>query len=125
VIKLVNLGVAEMDHTHQEFVEILEQMQTLIGSEFQQGFIELAEHTERHFSHELELMRESNFPALGEHKADHERILGQLTQFRSRVVQGRIQLVQAFVKEQMPSWFETHLATMDSALAAHLKAFKA
>lgn len=125
MIKLVNLGVAEMDHTHQEFVEILEQMQTLNGGEFQQSFIELAEHTERHFGHELELMRESNFPALGEHKADHERILGQLTQFRSRVIQGRVQLAQAFVKEQLPSWFETHLTTMDSALAAHLKVLKA
>ena len=40
--------------------------------------------------------------------------------FRSRVKAGKTSMARAYVREQLPGWFKTHLITMYSALAAHL-----
>jgi hypothetical protein len=38
------------------------------------------------------------------------------------VERGRTTLARAYLCEQIPAWFALHAVTMDSALAAHLKA---
>jgi hemerythrin len=49
-------------------------------------------------------------------------VLGELNRFAQKVTTGSILMGRAYVVEQLPSWFDLHAKTMDSALAAHLKA---
>jgi hemerythrin len=65
-------------------------------------------------------MRQCRFPAIGEHEREHLRVLGELAHFSRAAKGGRLNLAHAYVKD-LPGWFATHLATMDSALAACLK----
>lgn len=116
------LGIKEMDDTHKEFADLVNRLAALKGDEkaFQALFEQLGAHTRAHFAHEERLMKESGFPALQEHCAEHAKILGQFAQINRIVQKGRIGFGHAFV-EDVPHWFELHAATMDSALAAHLK----
>ncbi|MDJ0738529.1 MAG: hemerythrin domain-containing protein [Gammaproteobacteria bacterium] len=115
------LGVDDMDDTHREFVELVNRM----GDADTVGFIELfpllIAHTERHFENETSLMRQSGFPAIREHMDEHLRILGELGRLAHKVARGSVTLARAYVQEHLPAWFRLHAATMDSALAAHVK----
>lgn len=115
------LGVASMDDTHREFVERVNALEHASGTRFVDGFAALLVHTRSHFDQEEVLMRECRFPATAEHTDEHRRVLGEMTRFARQVEQGRTRMAQAYVKEALPPWFALHAATMDSALAGHLK----
>jgi hemerythrin-like metal-binding protein len=114
------LGVADMDATHQEFVDLADALATAADAEFPALFAQLREHTRQHFEHEARLMRSCRFPAIGEHEGEHLRVLGELAHLATRVAGGRLTMARAYV-EGMPQWFANHLATMDAALAGCLK----
>ncbi len=114
------LGVAEMDATHREFVELADALLLAGDEEFPALFAQLAEHTRRHFEDEGRLMKSCRFPAIGEHHSEHLRVLGELAHFGRGVAAGRLGLARKYVMG-LPDWFATHLATMDAALAGCLK----
>lgn len=114
------LGVAEMDATHRDFVELADALLVAGDDEFPALFAELHDHTRRHFDNEGKLMKSCRFPAIGEHHSEHLRVLGELAHFSRGVAAGRLGMARNYVKG-LPEWFATHLATMDSALSACLK----
>jgi hemerythrin-like metal-binding protein len=114
------LGVPEMDGTHREFVELSYALLVASDEDFPALFIKLNEHTRQHFEHEGKLMKACRFPAIGEHNSEHLRVLGELAHFARGVAAGRLGLAREYVRN-LPTWFDTHLATMDSALAGCLK----
>lgn len=114
------LGVADMDATHREFVDLADALQAASDAEFPAIFARLHEHTRQHFEHEGKLMKACRFPAIGEHHSEHLRVLGELAHFARGVAAGRCGMARNYAKG-LPDWFATHLATMDAALAARLK----
>jgi len=84
-------------------------------------FQQLYEHTEQHFDQENQLMKQFAYPGEIEHKGEHQRVLGEFKQFKTRVDKGMIAFGRSFVRERLPQWFGLHVTTMDSALAAHIK----
>lgn len=118
------LGMDEMDDTHREFVTLLNQLDTASKSDFIPLFAQLLEHTQTHFDTEEAWMKTCGFSAIREHISEHKRVLGELQRFNSRVAKGNIMMGRAYVQNQLPSWFESHAQTMDSALAACMKAHK-
>ncbi|MCE1240211.1 MAG: hemerythrin domain-containing protein [Azonexaceae bacterium] len=115
------LGVADMDATHREFVELLEALRGADDASFPGQFAQLREHTRLHFEHEGRLMKSCRFPATGEHNSEHLRVLGEMAQLSRSVAAGRLMAARSYVAG-LPGWFSTHLQTMDAALAARLKA---
>jgi len=115
------LGVEEMDSTHMEFVALINSTEDASGTEFVQLFDKLLEHTRAHFDHENRLMMEHGFPATGEHRGEHDRVLGEMTRFSRSVHRGLIAFGRSYLRDSLSQWFPLHAATMDSALAAHLK----
>lgn len=115
------LGVTEIDHAHQEFIQ---QVAALIRSgdaEFPALFQALLNHTRSHFAAEGQLMRASKYRGLPEHESEHHRVLGELLQLNRSLKRDRLPLVRAFVKHGLPEWFDNHLSMMDAALVTHLK----
>ncbi|MEQ1531911.1 MAG: hemerythrin family protein [Methylococcales bacterium] len=119
--KMLLLGYAAIDGDHAEFIDLLNQLDTAGPVEFAALFQQLYEHTEHHFSRENQLMAEHGFPALTEHQGEHQRVLAEFKQFKSRVDKGLIAFGQSFVRERLPQWFALHTSTMDAALAAFIK----
>jgi hemerythrin-like metal-binding protein len=115
------LDFKQMDETHIEFVDLVNQLDIADKETFQSLFKVLAEHTKTHFENEQQLMEASDFSATSEHVSDHQRVLGELARFGKRVAAGSTTMARAYIREQLPHWFELHIKTMDSALAAHLK----
>ncbi|MDD4880609.1 MAG: hemerythrin domain-containing protein [Gallionellaceae bacterium] len=115
------LGIDEMDHTHREFTALVNLLNEADDADFAALFGKLLDHSRQHFSNEGRLMRISRFPALGEHEGEHHRVYGDLVQMNRAVQRGRLMLARAYVRTGLAEWFSLHLATMDSALAAHLK----
>jgi len=101
------LGVADMDATHREFVELADALLIAADAEFPA-------------EHEGKLMKACRFPAIGEHHSEHLRVLGELAHFARGVNAGRYGMARNYAKA-LPDWFATHLATMDAALAGCLK----
>lgn len=115
------LGVAEMDDTHREFLSFVSALEQASDADFPLLFEQARMHTRKHFEREYELMKSCRFPAVREHEAEHARVLADLSHLSARVQQGSLVMARAYVKG-LPDWFRGHLATMDSALAACLKA---
>jgi len=115
------LGVAEMDHTHREFIALADRLASADDNAFPALFATLLDHTRSHFSAEDATMKATRFSAIGEHIGEHQRVLMELRQFNRSVQAGRMRMARAYVRENLRDWFDLHLATMDSALAAHLK----
>ncbi|MBT0960519.1 bacteriohemerythrin [Denitromonas iodatirespirans] len=115
------LGVTEMDDTHRTFVGYLDALAKASEADFPGLFHQLLGHTRKHFERETQLMHECSFPAIAEHGAEHARVLADLTHLAIRVQQGNLVMARTYVSG-LPDWFRHHLATMDSALAARLKA---
>lgn len=116
------LGVSAMDRTHREMADLVNRMADCSNASFAYLYPDLVSHTHTHFATEEVLMRETRFPATAEHKSEHARVMGELDAFGQRLAGGRIAMARAYVAEQLPAWFAVHLATMDSALAAHVLA---
>lgn len=114
-------GQALIDTDHGEFIALVNQLDSASNAEFPALFKQLYQHTERHFDSENRLMEESGFPAESEHKGEHQRVLSEFKQFQTRIDKGLIPFGRAFVKERLPQWFALHVATMDAALAAHVR----
>ena len=109
-----------LDNDHDDFISLLNQLDVADNANFPALFQQLYEQTGQHFERENQLMKQFSFPGEGEHKSEHQRVLGEFKQFKSRVDKGLIAFGRAFVKDRLPQWFGLHVTTMDSALAAHI-----
>ncbi|MGD0960202.1 MAG: hemerythrin domain-containing protein [Methylomonas sp.] len=116
------VGHTQIDNDHQDFIRLLNALDAAGNADFPALFQQLYEHTEQHFEHENRLMQASAFPAAGEHAGEHQRVLGEFKQFKTRIDKGLISFGRSFVRERLPQWLQLHVSSMDSALAAHLNA---
>ncbi|HEX8986581.1 MAG TPA: hemerythrin domain-containing protein [Rhodocyclaceae bacterium] len=118
------LGVAEMDGTHEEFIRELDHIQRAADADFPRLFEALGVHLQEHFDNESRLMRACGFGPIAIHEAEHRRVLGEVALIGRGVARGQLGLARAYVAVGVVDWFHNHLATMDGALAACLKARK-
>lgn len=117
---IVKLGYQQIDDDHKQFMGLLMQLQAADNNDFPILFKQLFAHTQMHFDMENQLMDEFTFPALADHKGEHQRVIGEFKQFNKLVEKGLLAFGRSFVCERLPQWFELHIATMDSALIAHI-----
>jgi len=115
------LGVEHMDRIHQAFLALARELEDCPASQFAQRLESLVRHTEEHFAAEEKEMRATDCPMLQEHAAEHARLLSDLRRFLQAVQRGRPAMARAFLQDGLAPWFDSHLGTMDAALAAHLR----
>lgn len=111
------LGLAKMDATHREFVDLYNVLAAAAPEARLQHLDAFIEHTEAHFGQENRWMELVSFP--GCHRAEHDRVLAVMHDVRRRLAAGDTFLAQRLI-EELPQWFETHASGMDAALAFHL-----
>ncbi len=115
-----DLGCAPMDHTHKEFVEWINRLAEIPDDQFLDGFDQFLAHTVDHFEQEDRWMEASSFLPIHCHMDEHRRVLQTLQSIRRFVSRGDISIGRKAVAE-LVDWFTTHAATMDMALAVHMR----
>jgi hemerythrin len=114
------LGIVAMDDTHREFAALLNALDGVPPACAAERLDALIRHTEIHFAQEDEWMEASGFPPLHCHRGEHERVLDVLREVHRRVLGGDASIMQSLLNE-LPLWFAHHAATMDAALASHIR----
>jgi hemerythrin len=114
------LGHPPMDDTHCEFVGLVNALAAAGNDEVATALDNLITHSIAHFDQENHWMEESGFPPLHCHVGEHMRVLASLESVRRLVRNGNPGVGRVLAKE-MVAWFDNHAATMDAALAAHMR----
>ncbi len=117
----LSVGISYMDDTHREFIDIINQLGSTIDEQFPALFNKLIEHTQTHFQNEDIAMEKSGFPPISIHRSEHDRIFNEIKRLASHVDKNDLDAAKDFVCRYLPEWFPMHAATMDRALAWHLK----
>jgi hemerythrin-like metal-binding protein len=115
----LKLGLPVMDHTHQEFVDLLARAERADDATLPALWNELVEHTTDHFGHEDEWMLATGF-ALGNcHTTQHKAVLQVLRHGAAEAAHGNLAPIRKVIGE-LAVWFPHHAQTMDAALVLHL-----
>jgi hemerythrin-like metal-binding protein len=123
------LGHAPMDAMHQEFVQRVNLLaEAASASACRESKIaaaaaameNLLQHLEQHFAQEDFWMEKSGFPPRLCHAGEHQRVLVSLQSVLRMVRNGHSALGKTAARE-LESWFEQHAASMDAALAHHMR----
>jgi len=119
------LNFKEIDDLHKEFLEIYNSVDSSDINNYIQKLISLLQHSRTHFKLEDDLMEKYAYPRKREHMDEHQKVLSEMEYFikNSNSLFGK-KMLKAYYKEKLPDWFDSHLISMDSDLAAFIKGDK-
>jgi len=115
-----SVGVAAVDHEHRELIELINQLYELTQSgggreRVVESLGEIYAQIAAHFALEEKMMRDSAYPALQVHKADHENLLDQLRDIMDRVEDDG-SYDEERLSRDLERWFTEHFRTHDARL---------
>lgn len=116
----LSLGLPEIDHTHQEFVEMLAQAELAPDAELPGRWQDLIAHTEAHFGQEDRWMQQTGFSSAGIHMGQHHAVLQAMRDAQALGARGQLAELRAMVSD-LAAWFGQHAQIMDAAMALHLR----
>lgn len=124
-LPLVSLD--SMNEVHFSEVVILNRLLDQLINKADFGLIsesleKLLEHMSEHFSSEETLMRESNYPSLQMHKADHDKVLNQ-TRYAEMEWRNRkdVEALKEHLEDDVVAWLNQHIKAMDTPMADFIK----
>ena len=116
----LELGLAYMDDTHREFVDLLGVVETAPDDALLRHWNALVDHTDDHFGREDRWMNSTGFAASNCHSMQHSVILQVMREGSKRGQAGDLAVVRQMAYE-LGLWFPQHAQSMDAALALHLR----
>ena len=118
-----SVGVVEVDHEHQELIELINQLHRSVREgvtrkQVVEGLGEIYAQIAAHFALEERYMRESRYRAYGEHKEDHETLLDDLRDIMDEVEDDG-DFDEKRLSIDLDRWFSDHFRTHDAKLHRH------
>jgi len=122
-----SVGIEAVDHEHKELIALINRLHDeLTGkgalSSAEAFFGDLFMGISAHFALEERFMREHRYDQLGEHKADHERLLDEIRDMMDELVADESNASED-LSARLDAWFsrhfETHDARLHKALGSH------
>lgn len=110
------LGYDPMDDIHDEFIELLEQLQTATDEQLPERLEQMEQHLQAHFEQENTWMEQTAFPARQCHIDEHAAVLKSVAEVRALLTEGKIQICRELT-HALADWFPGHTTHLDSALA--------
>ena len=112
-----SIGVRAMDDQHGILMDtITELRQALVlgagREQLREVLDRLIEFTRMHFWSEEQLMEQSAFPGLAEHRSEHHGMLAQMIQSAHRVQYGQGAQMRPLV-DLLCKWFAEHIESLD------------
>jgi hemerythrin-like metal-binding protein len=116
----LSLSMPVMDVTHQEFVDLLAQVEDADDATLLPKWQALIDHTDDHFAREDRWMLATGFAAGNCHSSQHAVVLKVLREGAVKGAEGDLATVRQMAHE-LTLWFPHHAQNMDFGLALHLK----
>lgn len=113
----LSVNIASIDEQHKELFRLINDFYNGIvnqmgKSAMQKVIAELETYVITHFASEEKMMITAGYPAFVEHKAEHEKFIATVADFKKRFNDGRLLLsleVTAFIK----NWITDHIQKTD------------
>ncbi|MDQ2733511.1 MAG: hemerythrin family protein [Pseudomonadota bacterium] len=109
-----------MDETHREFFEHIRALGDADEGAIGTALSEIEAHCERHFATEEGLMLDSDYPSTDCHTQEHAAVLASVREVSQWWQPGSDAETVRRLAAALSTWFETHTAYLDSALAQWL-----
>jgi hemerythrin len=106
-----------MDHTHREFVDIVESMLAATDDGVAARLEAFIEHAEAHFEQEREWMAATDFPAMQCHIDEHNAVLKSTYEVRDMIAAGGDIAAGRSLANELVRWFPGHADYLDAPLA--------
>jgi len=110
------LGYRPIDETHEEFVDLVRQMESAPDAELPPLLALFAQHAKAHFDLENKLMVETEFPPRDCHIDEHAAVMNSIEEVLALVNNGQYAYGRSLIDELI-RWFPSHADHLDSALA--------
>ena len=120
------VGNEEIDYQHERLFTMVNNLYSSIGAGEDMRLLvdvflnQLVQYTDFHFSTEEKLMEQSKYSDLSAHRAAHDSLRKQVTDFQKKFVKGEVDVskeLMTFLKD----WLVGHIGKTDTKLAQHLK----
>jgi hemerythrin len=105
-----------MDAVHLEFVAVVNALLTCPDEQFPAALDAFFTHAVEHFGAEDAWMRDTGFPAMDCHIAEHAAVMKSAEEVRTEVQAGNVAVGRGFARE-LAKWFPGHADYLDSALS--------
>ena len=114
-------GVAEVDHEHQELVELINELHDAVEQETSKARIseflgEVFARISAHFALEETVMRKHRYDEYAEHKAEHEKLLDDIRDIMDDHERDEHFDYRNALALQVRDWFINHFKTKDARL---------
>lgn len=116
----LSLSMPVMDTTHQEFVDLLAQVEASDDANLLANWQALIDHTDEHFAREDQWMKDTGFAPGNCHSSQHAVVLKVLREGADLGKAGDFAPIRQMAHE-LTIWFPHHAQNMDFGLALHLK----
>ena len=118
-------GVAEVDHEHQELVELINELHEQIAADAPREKVseflgEVFAKISAHFALEETVMRKHDYDEYADHKADHEKLLDDLRDIMDDFEADAGTDYKKALSAAVRDWFVNHFKTKDARLHSKL-----
>ncbi len=114
-------GVSEVDHEHQELVELINALHEQLGGDAARETVsaflgEIFAKISAHFALEETVMRKHAYDQYAEHKADHEKLLDDMRDIMDDFDNDTCLDYESALATSVRDWFINHFKTKDARL---------
>lgn len=118
-----SVKVKSCDLQHQKLFYLINAMQEAMktgkGRDYAGTILsELSKYTKSHFLAEEVLMERTKYPALAQHRVEHQTFIGKISAFEEELAKGGF--VSVSLLDFMKGWLATHIKTVDRDYSNHL-----
>lgn len=114
------LGDARTDHTHQEFVDLVNATTAAPPEKKLAIYQELLAHTVEHFAQEERWMTACGIAPDFCHFGQHNSVLEVMKEVERRALGGEVAYIGSMI-EALVEWFPMHASSMDAGLVSYLQ----
>ncbi len=114
-------GVEDVDHEHQELVELINELHAKLETDADQDTVadflgEVFARISAHFALEETVMRKHAYDEYAAHKADHEALLDDIRDIMDAHAAGEYSDYATALSDAVRDWFVNHFKTKDARL---------
>jgi len=119
-----SVHIPQIDGQHQQLVALINELHGAMlqgtgGDALGRILNDLVRYTQSHFAYEEALLQQRGFSAFAAHRAEHQKLTGQVVELQQRFRAGKV-VMSVPVMQFLKDWLANHILTRDMQYAKEL-----